>query len=244
MHLHWCPTELLDLSNPPDIVPRRPKRPVASKGTKGAFRASAPPLWKFVSSGRSRWKTAAPWSSRVEDQWNHREILTTQTSKRLGSVKVEHAIFFFFLRVPLFHLDSTITFQPSIVDPGWPRCFGRAPQLPASATVLRDANEFVAQIFQEMPIIRGISKREFVRLPWAIAFMPSVSIRFLPSFSSRHPYTNLLPSNSSHHLLTKNIKNQNGIIGRNIEMQNNDIQTNDPKHVAPKKSEKRKQNHL
>lgn len=143
--------------------------------------------------------------------------------------------------VPLFHLDSTITFQPSIVDQGWPRCFGRAPQLPASATVLRDANEFVAQIFQEMPIIRGISKREFVRLPWAITFMPSVSIRFLPSFSSRHPYTNLLPSNSSHHLLTKN---QNGIIARNIEMQNNDIQTNDPKHVAPKKSEKRKQNHL
>lgn len=126
-----------------------------------------------------------------------------QKAFRLGSVKVEHAIFFFFLCVPLFHLDSTITFQSSIVDQGWPRCFGRAPLLPASATVLRDANEFVAQIFQEMPIIKGISKREFVHLPWAIAFMPSISIRFFPSFSSQHPYTNLLPSNSSHHLAHK-----------------------------------------
>ena len=149
-------------------------------------------------------------------------------------MKVEHAIFFFFLRVPLFHLDSTITFQPSIVDPGWPRCFGRAPLLLASATVLRDANEFVSQIFQEMPIYKGNIKKgvcspalgnclhAFCFYPFLPKFLQSTSIYQSASFKFFTP-----PG-------AQRIRvGYSGIIGRNIEMPNNDIQTSDLRNMWP-----------
>ena len=116
--------------------------------------------------------------------------------------------------MPLFHLDSTITFQPSIVDQGWPRCFGRAPLLLASATVLRDANEFVAQIFQEMPIYKGNIKKGVCspalgNCLYAFCFYP-----FLPKFLQS---TSIYQSASFKFFTPPRRKRiRNGIIGRNI----------------------------
>lgn len=170
------------------VPPRLPR--------KGRRAPSAVQRHRFGNSSRpvglGEQKRLRPWSS------NQRKILTAQTSKNVGSWSSAsgtcHFLLFFWY-VPLLQCCCTITFQP--------RCFGRALLLPASATVLRDANEFVVQKFSKKCLLHGQYQKGSLFTCLRQSAVPSVSICFLPSFSSRHPYTNLIPSNFSHHLAHK-----------------------------------------